>query len=102
MGILADSSSPVNRDFLLPSINFAPGNAVYEILAYFMFSYGTGMILLANPNSHFSTPKSIDIMRHFFAEQQIGHIDSSLLSLVKLDCISEIRDTPYEADYFHY
>jgi len=62
MGILADSCSPVNRDFLLPSIDFAPGNAVYEILAYFMFSYGTGMILLANPNSHFSPQKPINII----------------------------------------
>ena len=67
------------------------------------------MILLANsvlehfiPDSHFSTPKSIDIMGHFFTGQQIGLIDSSLLPLFKLDCISEIRDTRYEADYSHY
>ena len=40
------------------------------------------MILFANPGSHFSLQKPIYIMGHFFTGQQIGTIDSSLLSLV--------------------
>jgi len=50
---------------ITPSTKFAPANAVH-ILAYLMLSYGTGMMLLADPDSHFSTPGSINIMGHFF------------------------------------
>jgi ABC-type cobalamin/Fe3+-siderophores transport system ATPase subunit len=49
----------------IPSINFVSGNAVHKILAYLMLSCGTGMMLLANPASHFSLQKQINIMRHF-------------------------------------
>jgi hypothetical protein len=42
----------------------------------------TGMVLLANADSHFPLQKPTYIMEHFFAEQQIGSIDSFLLSLV--------------------
>ena len=63
-------------------------------------------LLRGNSDSHFSTPKSTDIMGHIFIRQQIAPIDSSPVTrhslLFKLDCISEIRDTPYEADYSHY
>jgi hypothetical protein len=45
-----------------------PANAVYEIPAYFMLSYGTGMMLLANPDSHFSLQKPIDIMGDFLQQ----------------------------------
>jgi len=50
---------------ITPSTNFASGNAVHKILAYLMLSYGTGMMLLANPGSHFSLQKPIYIMEGF-------------------------------------
>jgi hypothetical protein len=49
----------------IPSINFASGNAVHKIPAYLILSCGTGMMLLANPASHFSLQKPINIMGYF-------------------------------------
>jgi hypothetical protein len=42
--------------------DFAPGYAVHKILAYLMLSYGAEMMPLANPDSHFSPQKPINIM----------------------------------------
>jgi hypothetical protein len=69
---------------ITPSTNFASGNAVYRILAHFTLSCGTGMMLLANPDSHFSLQKPIYIYNGTLSSQvpEIAPIDSSLLSPV--------------------
>jgi hypothetical protein len=46
-----------------------PLNAVYQIPPYFKPSYGTRMILLTDPDSHFSLQKSIDIMEDFLQQR---------------------------------
>ena len=60
--LLQDAGSFDKLGHYIPATRLRDKSEVRDRMAYFMLSYGTGMILLANPDSHFSVQKSIYII----------------------------------------